>query len=270
MTGEVDAPSILYETSGTVLTLILNRPDRLNAFNSQMLEALQAALDRAEQDDGVRVVIIKGAGRAFSSGMDLQGGYNPTTLGVTGDRQRLEKVIRDFLRIWEFPKPVIGQVHGICAAAATMLALCCDITLVSNECRIRFPSIPVGGGFVSSFWAYFVGPKKAKEMDFVAGSELTGTEASQIGWANRSIPSEELEAHALQLARLIARTPGDLLRLKKLAINRVTEAQGFSQAMLGGAEWDTLCHFSHGASEIRELIADKGLKGAIEHFQRLA
>jgi len=258
---------VLYETDGSIATLVLNRPDKMNAFNVALFSALQRALDAAEKDPNIRVLIIKGAGRAFSVGMDLEGGATPAQLGVTGDRNRLQDHIEDFLRVWNFPKPVIGQVHGYCCAAGTMLALACDITLVSSDCKIRFPSIPIGGGFVSSFWAFFVGPKRAKEMDFIAGSEISGAEAEVWGWANRAYPPAELAARATQMATAIAKTPSDLLRLKKMAINRVVEWQGFRQAMISGAEWDTLCHFSDGAREMRQRVADLGMKEAIKSLQ---
>lgn len=261
------ADEVLYEADGAIATLILNRPDKMNAFNLELFDALRQALDRAERDPAIRVVILKGAGRAFSVGMDLEGGKSPAELGVTADRSRLQSHIEDFLRVWDFPKPVIGQVHGYCVAAATMLALACDITLISTDCKIRFPSIPIGGGFVSSFWTFFVGPKRAKEMDFIAGSQISGSDAEAWGFANRAFAPAELEARTRQMAAAIAKTPPDLLRLKKMAINRVVEWQGFRQAMIGGAEWDTLCHFSDGAREMRQRVVDLGMKEAIRSLQ---
>jgi enoyl-CoA hydratase len=261
------ADEVLYETEGPIATLILNRPDKMNAFNVEQFAALSQALDKAESDPAIRVVILKGAGRAFSVGMDLDGGPSPVQLGPTEDRNRLQTHIEDILRIWDFPKPVIGQVHGYCIAAGTMVALACDITLVSTDCKIRFPSIPIGGGFVSSFWTFFVGPKRAKEMDFIAGNQITGVEAEAWGFANRAFPPAELAARATQMATAISKTPPDLLRLKKMAINRVVERQGFREAMIGGAEWDTLCHFSEGAREMRQRVVDLGMKEAIKTLQ---
>jgi len=259
--------SVVLSVDGMIGTILLNRPEKLNAFNLQMLSDLRSVMDKAQADPNIRVLIIKGAGRAFSVGMDIEGGSTPAELGVAADRERLQACVEVFLRVWDFPKPVIAQVHGFCCAAATMLALSCDITLVSEDCRIRFPSIPIGGGFVSSFWAFFVGPKKAKEMDFIAGSEVSGAEAQSWGWANHALPVADLEPRAKRMAELISKTPSDLLRMKKLAINRVSEWQGFRQAMLAGAEWDTLSHFTQGATEMRERIVTLGLKGAIRTMQ---
>ena len=259
--------TVLLQVDGAVGTLLLNRPEKLNAFSPAMLADLSAALDEALQNKEVRVLILKGAGRAFSVGMDIQGGSTPQDLGVSADRERLQACVEVFLRVWDFPKPIVAQVHGYCCAAATMLALACDITLVSEDCKIRFPSIPIGGGFVSSFWAFFVGPKKAKEMDYIAGSEILGAEAHAWGWANHALPEAELEARAQRMATLISKTPSDLLRMKKLAINRVAEWQGFRQAMLAGAEWDTLSHFTEGAAEMRNRITTLGLREAIKTLQ---
>lgn len=261
---------ISYQTQGPVAEIAFNRPDKMNAFNAQLLEEFDQALTLAERDTAVRVIIVKGLGRAFSVGMDISPkSHAPEEEGQTADRERLQASIERWLRVWDLPKPVIAQVHGYCCAAATTLALCCDITLVSEDCKIRFPSIPLGGGLVSSFWAFFVGSKKAKEMDFIAGSEMSGAEAHQWGWANHAIPSAELEDRARKMALLIARTPPDLLRLKKLAINRVAEWQGFRNGMLGGAEWDALSHFSDGAKEMRKRISDFGLSEAIKSLDKL-
>lgn len=260
---------VLYAADGPVATITMNRPEKLNALNPAMLDGLNHALDRAEADASVRVVILRGAGRAFCAGMDLDPSAGvPEDLGVAADRRELRRAIATFVRFWDCPKPTIAQVHGFCIAGGTMMAMACDITFVTAECRIRFPSIPVGGGFVSTFWTLFVGPKKAKELDFVAGSEVTGAEAASWGFANHAVTAEDLEPRATQLARMISRTPPDLLSLKKAAINAVSERQGYREAMLGGADWDTLCHFSHGALEMRRRIGDMGLKGAIASLDR--
>src|SRR5713226_4591681 len=165
--------TVLYEAQGLIGTIILNRPEKLNAFSRQMLADFEAALARAEADSAVRVVIIKGAGRAFSVGYDVSGS-DPGPAGIAEDREWLQDAIGKWLRVWDFPKPVIAQVHGYCCGGATMLAVCCDITLVSEECKIRWPALPLGGGLISTMWTWLSGPKKAKEMSFIAGSETSG------------------------------------------------------------------------------------------------
>lgn len=261
-------PTVLYEPLGPIAVLTLNRPDKLNAFNAEMLAALMVALERAREDQAVRVVLLKGAGPAFSAGYDVAPGeHSPHDKGIAQDREDLQGMIEKWLQVYEFPKPIVAEVHGFCIAGATMLAICCDITLVAEDARIRWPSLPLGGGLISTMWCWLVGPKKAREMSYIAGSEMSGAEAHHWGWANRAVPASELPEAAMAMARAIARTPPDLLRLKKLAINRIMDIQGFRTAAMFGAEWDSIAHFGPGATETAAKIKELGVKGAIAWHQ---
>jgi len=261
--------TVTYETDGLVGTITLNRPAKMNAFNAQMLADFGASLTHAERDNSVRVVIVRGAGRGFSGGYDISPGeFSPADHNISDDREWLQDATQLWLRLWEFPKPVIAQVHGVCAAGATMLTICCDITLVAEDARIIWPALPLGGGLIGALWTWLIGPKKAKEMSFIAGSEMTGAEAQGWGWANRAVPADDLEAVTSKMARAISATPADLLRIKKLAINRVMDVQGFRTVAMFGAEWDAIAHYSKGATEMAGRIRDLGLKGAIASLKQ--
>lgn len=260
---------VLYEPRGPVAYITFNRPEKLNAFSADMLGAFMSALDRAEADDSVRVVILRGAGRAFSAGYDIvpAPGTPKKERTITSDRENIQGLIGKWLRVYEFPKPVIAQVHGYCIAGATMLAICADITIVAKDAKIRWPSLPIGAGLISTMWTWLVGPKKAKELSFVAGSEVSGADACDWGWANRAVDEADLERETYKLARAIAATPSDLLRIKKLAINRVMDVQGFRTAAEFGAEWDAIGHFSEGAKSMSAKIREMGLRDAITWFE---
>lgn len=258
--------TVLTDFNGPIATITFNRPDKLNAINPDLLAELSLAFDEIERRVDIRVVVLRGAGRAFSVGMDIDGKKYDPNLTVFEDHGDLKNLIRLSLRMWEFPKPIVAQVHGYCCAAATMLAGVCDITIVSSDCKIRWPSIPLGGGLVSSFWTFFASPKKVKEMEFAAGGEMTGEESVLFGWATRAVPAEDVEATTAELVARISRTPPDLLYFKKQAINRVMEAQGFRTILLGGVEWDTLAHFSPGTQAIRQQIREQGMKETIKSF----
>ena len=260
--------TVTYAARDRIGTITLNRPEKMNAFNAQMLEDFASALDVAQHDDTVRVVVVRGAGRAFSVGYDISPGeFSPHEHTITEDREWLERAIALWLRVWDFPKPVIAQVHGYCVAGATMLAICCDITLVAEDASIRWPALPIGGGLIGPMWTWSVGPKKAKEMSYIAGSEMSGAEAFSLGWANRCVPAAALEEQTQLMASLIARTPADLLRLKKQAINRVMDVQGFRAIAGFSAEWDSIAHYSDGAAGMTAKIRELGLKGAIGWFK---
>ena len=185
---------ILYEVDDRVATVTLNRPEKLNAITPTLQRELLAALRRAADDDGVRVAVVRGAGRGFCAGYDVTSG-EMAARGVPADRLQLEAVLRGWLEIWDLPLPVIAQVHGVCLAGGTQLAAICDVTIVADDARIGTPQLPLGAGYVASFWAWFVGPKKAKEVFFETGATVSADEAVAMGLFNRVVPAAELDEH---------------------------------------------------------------------------
>jgi enoyl-CoA hydratase len=262
--------TLLWEKVGSIGYITLNRPEKLNAISVGMLREFDEVLDEAEADDGVRVLIIRGAGRAFSAGYDL----NPSAEGrgnrgdPVDDLSRLRWTLGRWLRIWDCPKPVIAQVHGFCLAGATQLCVMTDITIVADDARIGLPSIPVGGGYITPMWTWLVGPKRAKEMSFIPGSQIDGRTAAEWGFANRAVPAGRLEADVRETAEQIAVVPAKILRLKKASVNRTMEVQGFRTAIMLGTETDALLHYSEPVERLSGMIRESGLKGAIDRFRR--
>lgn len=256
---------------GPVAQIILDRPKKLNALSAPLLDQFSAALAALGADDSVSVIVISGAGGNFSVGYDVDkqdDGYSGAMAsGTWSDWEGLREKNQRWLSVWDTPKPVIVAIEGYCMGGATQLSVCADITIVSEEAVIGWPSIPLGGGLLSPPSAWLIGPKKAKELSFIAGSSMSGVEAQQRGWANDAVaPGTVLEA-AMQLARRIAKTPLDLLRLKKLALNRQFDLQGFRETFLAGAEWDALAHTAEGTHRMVEKVEELGLKGAVAWFR---
>ncbi len=258
-------PLVTLAKADLIGTLTLNRPEKLNALSPQLLSEFDAAVREAGNDPEIKVLIIRGAGRAFSSGYDL----TRSTEGETADkdRERLQENIERWQRLRDLPKPVIAMVHGYCLAGATQLCICADITFVAEDAVIGFPAIPAGAGLIGQTWTWLVGPHRAKWLSFLPGSQITGKESDAIGWATRAFPAQRLEAETWSYARRIAKVPADLLRIKKLSINRVMDVQGFRAAIMFGAEWDAIAHETQGVREVREMIKERGLRGAIQLFQ---
>lgn len=256
---------------GRVARLTLDRPRKLNAMNNQMLDEFSAALHEMGADPAISVIIITGDERSFSVGFDVDpsgdGGSDAAdALESYQDWDSLRRNIERWLEIWDTPKPVVSAIEGYCMGGATMLAVCTDLTVVSEEAVIGWPSLPLGGGLLSPTTAWLVGPKKAKELSFIAGSSMSGAEAADLGWANHAVPKGGALARADELAAQIAKMPLDLLRLKKLALNRHLDQQGFREAILQGAEWDALAHTARGTHVMTEKVRSMGLKGAIAWF----
>lgn len=259
---------VTYRRDEHVAFLGLNRPEKLNAITPGLIADYRAALDQFISDPQARVAILYGEGRAFCVGMDLSPKYHTEPKDAGADRTYIEEMARDWLRMWDCPKPIIAQVHGFCFAGGTQLPICCDITVVAEDAVLGWPKMPVGGGWISPMWSFLIGTQRAKLMSYSVGSEMTGLEAYEAGYASKVYPSETLAEETLALAREIAKLPSDVLRIKKYANNRVWERQGFREAVLGGAEWDAVAHSTETVHTARAWIAEHGLKGAIDKFKK--
>ena len=257
------------DRDGAVAWLTLNRPEKLNAFNADMLSQFDERLNELEGDRTVNCVVLRGTGRAFCVGYDVSkvGNYTEEHETIYTDWVRLRNKLSAWLRVWEFPKPIIGSVHGFCMGAGTSLAVMTDITFVAEDAVIGWPTMPLGGGMLGPISSWFIGPKKAKEMSFVAGSQMTGTEAVEWGWANQAVPPANLEATVGRFANQVAKTPLDLLVLKKQAINRVFDLQGFSKSVMFGAEFDAISHAAPAVQALSAKVREMGVKDAVAWFR---
>lgn len=265
----------LVETSkdGRVGWITFNRPEKLNALSPEMFAGFREALRSMGADDQVRCVVIRGEGRAFSVGFDVDRDSDYLRKArrlALEDWDHLREIMEHWMAVWRFDKPVIAAVHGYCMGLATQLAVCCDMTVVAEDAVIGWPSLPLGGGLLSPVSCWLIGPKKAKELSFIAGSRISGEEATALGWANYAVPADMVVEHAAALAAKVAKTPPDLLRLKKKALNRLMDIQGFTETIMAGAEWDAIAHDSQGMAEISEKVQELGVKGAIAWFEQEA
>jgi enoyl-CoA hydratase len=258
--------TIQVEHGEAITWIVLDRPDKANALSQELLDELGVALVELV-DEGAPVIGIRGAGRGFSAGYDLGALGKKAELGPVADRARLQGYIDRFLQIWDHPKPVIAAIHGFCMAGATQLCTFTDITVVADDARIGEPKLPIGGGFIAPLWAPLVGPKRAKELAFVVGNSIDGPTAVEWGWANHSVPAEDLIPAVEGLAQRIALTPPDVLRVKKLSINRAMEAMGIRHATSSAAEMDTLLHLAPEVRELRKWVGEVGLGEAIKHYK---
>lgn len=232
--------SVLYETRGPVALITLNRPKRLNAMDQPMLDALQAACNRAEADDAVGAVVVTGAGKAFSSGFDLQAQAANTPQGVAEWRPVLRRDFDAAMRFWNFPKPTIAAVHGPALAGACELTMACDITIATEDAIFGEPELKFGAGIVVMILPWIVGPKRAKEIILLGLDQIPAEEARAMGLINRVVANGTDVEEALALARRMAGMDRTLVRQTKRAINRAYSIMGMNEALEAGLEIDTL------------------------------
>lgn len=274
----MDKKTVLYERIERVAIITLNRPEKLNALNGQLLAELEQEMLRADRDQDVRVIIIKGAGRSFSTGMDLEPDGNGTWFaadaprddGRTGFealRESIQETARRWFRmLWQARKPVIAQVHGHCLALASELALMSDMTIVADDAQIGYPASKIHGPAGAFYYLWFAGIKKGREM-MLMGDSISGLEAERVGLANRAFPLERLEAETLAIAQKMACTSVEILTLTKQTANRIVEQMGFKTSIEWGLEVNTLAYYTEFSKRWDDLIREKGIKYALERLR---
>jgi enoyl-CoA hydratase/carnithine racemase len=253
--------SVRYETSQGVATLTLDRPERLNAIVPELIEDLEAALVRAEADADVRVVRLRGAGRSFCAGYDIAWGAaamegEGETWDPMADQRMMSRFVGAYMRLWRSPKPVIAQVHGYCVGGGTDLALCSDLIVCAEDCRIGYPPARVWGSPTTAMWIYRLGMERAKRL-LLTGDPLDGRRAVEWGLASECAPEAELDAAAEALARRVALLPANQLQMMKLLVNQAYDQMGLPVTQLIGTLLDGAArHTPEGVAFSRAAAAD--------------
>ena len=248
----VPASFVLLEARhDAVATLVMNRPDRLNALDTKLVTALNDALGRISKDESVRVVVLTGAGRAFCAGGDLALIGQVRAAGATHDLELLlTSGTKAVLTMRCMPQPVIAAVNGAAAGAGMNLALAADVRIAAEEAMFGQNFAKVGlfpdfGG--TYFLPQLVGPAKAAEL-FYTGEMIDAKTALQLGIVNRDVPATQLEAEVNSLARRIAEGPPLAIRAVKKTLF-ASEGEKLTLALAKEVQEQTRCYFSQDCSE---------------------
>jgi enoyl-CoA hydratase len=260
--------TVLYERDGAVATLTLSRPERLNAIVPELIDDLEAALDRAEADDAIRVVRLRGAGRAFCAGYDIAWGAETMQEAEDGaewdpiaDHRMMSRYVRAYMRLWRSPRPVIAQVHGFCVGGGTDLALCSDLIVCAEDARLGYPPARVWGSPTTAMWIYRLGAERAKRL-LLTGDALDGRKAVEWGLASECVPAAELDATAAALAARVALLPANQAQMMKLLVNQAYDQMGLPVTQLIGTLLDGAArHTPEGAAFTR--AAKEDVRGAV-------
>ena len=262
----MDYETVLYKKSDRIVKITMNRPAVLNALNRLMIAELKAACEQASKDDEVKVVILTGMGRAFSTGHDLK-----EAIAGPEDARKLHVEIWDLMfTIWDMGKPVIAQVNGHCLGISCDLALACDLTLAADTATFGEPEIRFSSGSEFPLFPWVVGMKKAKEL-ILTGDTIDAIEAERIGMVNKVVPLDRLEEEVVKLSRKLANVPAHALRINKTNINKAFEMMGMRNAMAQALESVSLLIVTdtEERKKFREIRTEKGLKTALEWLDSL-
>lgn len=257
--------NLLFEVTEPIVRITLNRPQALNALTQPLWRELGQALDEAEADERVRVVILAGAGRAFCVGYDLNEEFDPPLKTAAQWREVLARDMAVTMKIWELSKPVIAAVQGHCLAAGCELAMACDLTLAADDAQFGEPEVRYGSGPVTLLMPWIIGLKKTKELLYT-GEAITAQEAARLGMVNRVVPRDRLEEEATALARKVALVPPEVMKLTKQPINRTFEIMGLYAALHQHIEVSGILNSADipEVIEFQRIIVEQGLKAALQ------
>jgi enoyl-CoA hydratase len=259
-----EAALVLTTPTPWGIRLTLNRPAKLNALSGPLVAAMVAALDAAAADPDVRVIVLEGAGRAFSAGYDLTEEVEGGVEGPVRWRELLAADVAATLRILDLPKPVIAQLHGYALAGGLELAMACDLAVAAEGTKLGEPEIRYGSAPVTLLMPYLIGQKRTREL-LLTGDLIDAAEAERIGLINRVVPAERLSAEVDALADRLARTPPEVMGPTKLMLNRAMDAAGFRLAVEAGLDLGAIINAADTPEqrEWDEIVRRDGLKAAL-------
>jgi enoyl-CoA hydratase len=271
--------AVLYEERDGLAFVTLNRPEKLNTLNEAVISGLEESLDRAAASREARAVILRGAGRAFSAGYDLNPDpgaprtrpvrygapeveHRPGAWDPVRDYQMMGNNVRRFMRLWELPKPVIAQVHGWCVGGGTDLALCSDLIFMAEDATIGYPPARVYGTPTTMIWVYRLRLEHAKQF-LLSGDAIDAQTAFRIGLASRVLPADRLAEETERYAARYRHIPANQLALNKLLINQAFENMGLRTTQMLGTFFDGMTRHTEEALRWRESFGEIGFRETI-------
>ncbi len=244
--------ALLSSLESGILTLTLNRPDKRNALNAELIEALHQALERADLDAGVRVVLLRGAGRDFCAGADLDELLASADQTVSENESAALRLGSVFERMRALPKPVLAMIRGRALAGGAGLATACDLVLAGAGAQIGYPEIQRGfvPAMVMALLRRAAGEKVALDL-VLTGRVLSAQDAERAGLVSRICPDGELEASALQLASQLAGSSGTAIALTKQLFYQM-DGLSLNEGIARGAQVNAV---ARGTPDFRDAIA---------------
>ena len=270
--------TVLYEERDSLGIITLNRPEKLNTLNESVIAGMADAVDRATASAQVRSIILRGAGRAFTGGYDLtpgpagprftspygaprvdarEGAWDPVR-----DYQLMARNAKRFMKLWECPKPVIGQLHGWAIGGGTDLILCADLIFMADDAHIGYAPSRIYGTPTTMLWVYRIGLEHAKQF-LLSGDAIDAATAHRIGLVSQVFPperlAEETEAYAMRFRHI----PANQLALNKLLINQAFENMGLRSTQMLGTFFDGMARHTEEALRWAESFETDGFRETI-------
>jgi enoyl-CoA hydratase len=270
--------SLRTETEDGVRSLVLCRADEYNTITPALRNDLVQAIDEADADREVRVILLRAEGRAFCAGY----GLDWSTAAQSSERSRLEQsvdaegrvwdsvsdmrmmghFVEAYMKLWYARKPTLAAVQGWCIGGGTDMVLCCDIIVAGESASFGYPPSRVWGTPTTAMWVYRMGLERAKRY-MLTGDEIPARTAAEIGLILETVPDDALQHHTMELARRMARVPTNQLVMLKLLANQTVENMGFASSRMLGTLFDGIARHTQEGLDFVERAQDVGFREAV-------
>ena len=279
-------PVVLYDEEDTVAFITLNRPERMNTLTESVIAGVADGIDRATASRNIRSIVLRGNGPTLTAGYDLNpgGGSGSSSEELydswgspysapgpkprdgawdpVHDWQFMGHNVKRFMKIWECPKPVLGQIHGWAIGGATDMILCCDLLFMADDAHIGYAPSRIYGTPTTMMWVYRLGLEHAKQF-LLSGDAIDAETAHRIGLVAYVHPPDELGERVETFARRLAHIPANQLALNKLLVNQAFENMGLRTSQLLGTFFDGVTRHTEEAYRWAESFETKGFRQVI-------
>ncbi len=272
------APVVLYEERDSLAIITLNRPEKMNTLNQDVIQGIADGIDAATASPDVSVIVLRGAGRTFTAGYDLNPASGPREWRRNYGAKPIESrpgawdPVRDynwmganmkrFMKLWECPKPVIAQLHGYALGGGTDLILCADLIFMAEDAIIGYPPSRVYGTPTTMMWVYRLGLEHAKQF-LLSGDQIDAPTALRIGLVSKVFPLETIAQETENYAKRFRNIPANQVALNKMLINQAYENMGLRTTQMFGTLFDGITRHTEEALQWQESFAKIGFRETI-------
>jgi enoyl-CoA hydratase len=265
------SPAVRTETEAGVRSIVLSRPEEYNTITPELRDELAAAIDDADADRDVRVILLRADGPAFCAGYGLdwstqaqatEQAARERAWDSVADYQMMSRFVTTYMKLWYASKPTIAAVQGWCIAGGTDMVLCSDLIVAGESAVFGYPPARVWGTPTTAMWVYRMGLEHAKRY-LLTGDEIPAPEAARIGLILEAVPDGELQEHAAALARRMARLPLNQLQMLKLLCNQTAESMGLASTRTLGTLFDGIARHTQEGLDFVARSGEIGFRDAV-------
>ena len=264
------SPCVRSETEAGVCSIILCRPGEYNTITPALRDELAAAIDEADADPGVRVMLLRAEGPAFCAGYGLDWSTELQAAEAGGERvwdsvtdmRMLSRFVDTYMKLWYASKPTIAAVQGWCIGGGTDMVLCADIIIAGEGASFGYPPSRVWGSPTTAMWVYRMGLERAKRY-LLTGDEIPAPEAARIGLILETVPDERLQEYAMAFARRMAQVPTSQLIMLKLLCNQTVENMGLASSRTLGTLFDGIARHTQEGHDFVARAGEVGFRQAV-------